>query len=101
MPNAVTRKDGIDDARGYQSPNHPLHTQGGVVVSQSRPASEVGVRILQEGGNVIDAAVAVGLAEAVTLPRAGNLGGAGRWSSTWQRNVAPPFGFVEAAAWML
>ena len=48
-----------------------------MVVSQSRPASEAGARILAQGGNAIDAAIAVGLAKAVTLPRAGNLGGGG------------------------
>ncbi|PPT87065.1 gamma-glutamyltransferase [Xanthomonas theicola] len=77
VPNTAPRKGNVDDARGYQPIHHPLRTTGGVVVSQSRPASEVGVRILREGGNAIDAAVAVGLAEAVTLPRAGNLGGGG------------------------
>ncbi|WP_047128729.1 gamma-glutamyltransferase [Xanthomonas arboricola] len=77
VPNTVTRKGNVDDARGYQPIHHPLHARGGLVVSQSRPASEVGARILREGGNAIDAAIAVGLAEAVTLPRAGNLGGGG------------------------
>lgn len=77
VPNTAPRKGNVDDARGYQPIHHPLRTRGGVVVSQSRPASEVGARILREGGNAIDAAIAVGLAEAVTLPRAGNLGGGG------------------------
>ncbi len=77
VPNTAPRKGNVDDARGYQPIHHPLRTTGGVVVSQSRPASDVGVRILREGGNAVDAAIAVGLAEAVTLPRAGNLGGGG------------------------
>lgn len=77
VPNTAPRRGNVDDARGYQPIHHPLRTRGGVVVSQSRPASEVGVRILREGGNAIDSAIAVGLAEAVTLPRAGNLGGGG------------------------
>ena len=49
----------------------------GMVVSAQRLASEVGVRILKEGGNAVDAAVAVGYAEAVVDPCCGNIGGGG------------------------
>ena len=48
-----------------------------MVVTRERHATEAGVRILQAGGNAIDAAVAVGFALAVTHPSAGNLGGGG------------------------
>jgi gamma-glutamyltranspeptidase / glutathione hydrolase len=49
----------------------------GMVVTQEEHATRVGVDILRRGGNAVDAAVAVGFALAVTLPKAGNLGGGG------------------------
>jgi gamma-glutamyltranspeptidase / glutathione hydrolase len=51
--------------------------RNGMVVAQEKRATRIGVEILQKGGNAIDAAVAVGFALAVTLPKAGNLGGGG------------------------
>ena len=49
----------------------------GMVVSAQHLASDVGAAILRDGGNAIDAAVAVGYALAVTHPCCGNLGGGG------------------------
>ncbi|MDB6085736.1 MAG: gamma-glutamyltransferase [Gammaproteobacteria bacterium] len=49
----------------------------GMVVSAQHVASDVGAAVLRDGGNAIDAAVAVGYALAVTHPCCGNLGGGG------------------------
>ncbi len=55
----------------------PVVARHGMVVGPEQLASEIGSRIMQQGGNVVDAAVATGFALAVTYPRAGNLGGGG------------------------
>ncbi|MGU3457472.1 gamma-glutamyltransferase [Brevundimonas sp. M1A4_2e] len=61
----------------YGAIQHPVRAERAMVVSQNVIASQVGADILKRGGNAIDAAVGVGFALAVTLPRAGNLGGDG------------------------
>jgi gamma-glutamyltranspeptidase / glutathione hydrolase len=55
----------------------PVFAAGGMVASQEALATRIGVEVLEQGGNAVDAAVAVGFALAVTLPRAGNIGGGG------------------------
>jgi gamma-glutamyltranspeptidase / glutathione hydrolase len=55
----------------------PVLAKSGMVVSEEPLATRIGVEILRKGGNAVDAAVAVGFALAVTLPRAGNIGGGG------------------------
>jgi gamma-glutamyltranspeptidase/glutathione hydrolase len=54
-----------------------VEARKGVVVSVSKPGSAVGVAILKQGGNAVDAAVATALTMAVTYPPAGNIGGGG------------------------
>jgi gamma-glutamyltranspeptidase / glutathione hydrolase len=54
-----------------------VEAANGMVVSAHRLASEAGIAMLQQGGNAIDAAVAVGYAEAVVDPCCGNIGGGG------------------------
>ncbi|MDQ6825782.1 MAG: gamma-glutamyltransferase, partial [Candidatus Eremiobacteraeota bacterium] len=49
----------------------------GMVVTEQRYASEIGLHILKTGGNAVDAAVAVGYALAVVDPCCGNIGGGG------------------------
>ena len=58
-------------------PQRTLIARRHIVVSADPIASEVGSRILDEGGNAVDAAIAVGFALAVVYPQAGNLGGGG------------------------
>ena len=55
----------------------PVVARHGMVVTQEAAASRVGRDVLRLGGNAVDAAVAVGFALAVSLPRAGNNGGGG------------------------
>ncbi len=51
--------------------------KNGLVVSVSQPGSDAGLKVLQSGGNAVDAAIATAFALAVTHPAAGNIGGGG------------------------
>jgi gamma-glutamyltranspeptidase/glutathione hydrolase len=71
---------GAADAQGiitYDEVNHPVYGRDGIVAAQHLLAAQIGADVLEEGGNAVDAAVATGFALAVSLPRAGNIGGGG------------------------
>ncbi len=67
----------VPSTQPIEAPGHVVQASHGIVVSVSAPASEVGVAILKQGGNAVDAAVATGFALAVTYPPGGNIAGGG------------------------
>src|SRR3954454_21034015 len=64
-------------ARPVAAPDEGVSSKDGLVVCTSAPACDAGAAILAKGGSAVDAAVATAFALAVTLPRAGNIGGGG------------------------
>lgn len=75
----------------------PERARNGMVVSSHTIASRVGVEIMQQGGNAVDAAVAVGYALAVVYPTAGNLGGGGFMLIRFPDGTATSIDFREVA----
>ncbi len=55
----------------------PVAAKNGMVVTAEPIATQIGIEVLKQGGNAIDAAVTIGFVMAVTYPWAGNIGGGG------------------------
>lgn len=77
--------------------NTPSRARTAMVVSQSDIASEAGWKVMREGGNAIDGAVATAFALAVTHPTAGNIGGGGFIVYRAADGTATTFDFREIA----
>ena len=77
--------------------NSPYRAAGGMVVSQSDIASEVGWQVIKGGGNAVDGAIATAFALAVTHPTAGNIGGGGFIVFRAADGTATTFDFREMA----
>ena len=75
----------------------PVRAGTGMVVSEQWRASEVGRDVLAAGGNAVDAAIATGLALAVTHPSAGNIGGGGFMVIRFPNGQATTIDFREKA----
>ncbi len=75
----------------------PVTARHGMVASDHQLASDVGARVLQQGGNAVDAAVATALALAVVHPSAGNVGGGGFLVYCDGQGLATTYDFRETA----
>jgi gamma-glutamyltranspeptidase/glutathione hydrolase len=84
-------------AASQQAAERTVRAPHGMVVSASAIASRAGLDVLRAGGNAIDAAVATGLALAVTHPTAGNIGGGGFMVIRFPDGRVTAFDFRERA----
>ena len=82
---------------GFAAFYPPVAATGGMVVSDHYLASAVGAQVLKQGGNAMDAAVAVGYALAVVHPCCGNIGGGGFMLIHWHTGENIVLDFREVA----
>jgi gamma-glutamyltranspeptidase/glutathione hydrolase len=75
IPSRVTAR--FPSSWRFEAGKPPIRAKSAMIASDERLASEAGLEILRNGGNAVDAAVAVGFALAVTYQEAGNIGGGG------------------------
>jgi gamma-glutamyltranspeptidase/glutathione hydrolase len=84
-------------AAAWAGPAQPIRARKSMVVSQSQLASEIGAKVLEEGGSAVDAAVATAFALAVVHPIAGNVGGGGFLILRRADGTAAAYDFREKA----
>ena len=84
-------------AEAAAGPAAPVRARLGMVVCQNALASQVGAKVLAEGGSAVDAAVATAFALAVVHPIAGNIGGGGFLLSRTGDGKAEAYDFRETA----
>ncbi|MGN6307147.1 MAG: gamma-glutamyltransferase [Mesorhizobium sp.] len=82
---------------GFAASPAPAKGENGMVVSAQHLATEIGVDVLKQGGNAVDAAVAVGYALAVAYPTAGNIGGGGFMTVRFKDGTSTFLDFRERA----
>ncbi len=97
IPGAAMAQSVPGPAAQESWPGEPVRAREGMVVSANAMASEVGARVLREGGNAVDAAIATGFALAVVHPTAGNIGGGGFMVIRFPDGTATTLDFREKA----
>src|SRR5579859_5732694 len=87
----------LGEAQSAMAQHQIVSVSRGMVVSTQYLASQVGADILKQGGNAVDAAIAVGYALAVVHPAAGNIGGGGFMTIRFADGISRFIDFRERA----